>query len=100
MSEFKGTKSKWLLNAFPKEKMSVMNKSKTKKICVSKVENYEESLANLLLISKAPEMLDMLKEIARRFDIINLHPNGIVRDTLIYNITIGIEELIKEATEL
>jgi hypothetical protein len=100
MSKFKGTKGKWVLKAFPKGKMSVRNESDTKKICVPIVENHDEALANLLLISKAPEMLQMLQEIARRFDIINSHPNGIVREALIYNISIGVEQLIKEATEL
>ena len=94
MNQFKGTKSKWLLNAFPKEKMSVMNKSKTKKICVSKVENYEESLANLLLISKAPEMLEMLNEMYQEWC-----ETGICENKLDSYMS-QIKKLIKEATEL
>jgi hypothetical protein len=86
MSEFKGTKGKWVLRTFPEGQMSVRNESETRKICVPRVQNYEESLANLLLISKAPEMLEML---------IFLRPTFKGTKT-----GVSLEQLIKEATEL
>jgi len=46
--------------------------------------------------SKEGEVLDMLKEILRRVDIIKSEPDGIVRNTMIDNIDLGIEQLIKE----
>jgi len=63
MAGFSGTKGKWVLKTFPDGQMSVRNENDSRKICVPRVQNYEESLANLLLISKAPEMLEMLKKI-------------------------------------
>lgn len=101
--EFKGTKGKWkLANNDYGYYTSVRNSDDTRKICVSRVNNMTESNANMLLISKAPEMLEMLIEISRRINILKTEPNGIVRDTMIYNIDIdiNIEHLIKEATEL
>ena len=87
MSEFKGTKGKWVLKTFPEGQMSVRNERDTRKICVPRVQNYEESLANLLLISKAPEMLAMLERLSNHF---GLFPDD--RDS--------IKKLIKEAKEL
>jgi len=85
--EFKGTKGKWILKTFPEGQMSVRNESDTRKICVPRVQNYEESLANLLLISKAPEMLEMLIR---------------MRDNDDWDITdlLDLKQLIKEATEI
>jgi len=62
MSEFKGSKGKWKL-AFNEYGYytSVRNEDDTRKICVSRVNNMEESNANLLLISKSKEMLEMLQ---------------------------------------
>ena len=87
--EFKGTKGKWILKTFPEGQISVRNEIDTRKICVPRVQNYEESLANLLLISKAPEMLEMLKECKEALDRIG---HGIIEAK--------IEQLIKEATEI
>ena len=49
---------------------------------------------------KFDEMLEMLEEVQRRVSIINSEPNGIVRETMINNLDLGIEQLIKEATEI
>ena len=86
--DFSGTKGKWVLRTFREGQMSVRNESDTRKICVPRVQNYEESLANLLLISKAPEMLEMLISLKDRL----LHFN----DTLSVN---EVDKLIKEATK-
>ena len=85
MTQFKGTKGKWQLLRFSEGQMSVRNKDNTRKICVSRVQNYDESLANLLLISKAPEMLEMLEEL---------------KDYLGSDVREKVEQLIKEATEI
>jgi hypothetical protein len=91
-NDFKGTKGKWVLRTFPEGQMSVRNESDTRKICVPRVQNYEESLANLLLISKAPEMLEMLKNINKSLSMTKLHTSLINKEE--------IKQLIKEATEL
>jgi hypothetical protein len=85
MREFKGTKGKWVLKTFQDGQMSVRNENDTRKICVPRVQNYEESLANLLLISKAPEMLEMLEAIVSYGGVANFNK---------------IKQLIKEATQL
>jgi hypothetical protein len=51
--------------------------------------SYEEAKANALLISKSPEMLEMLKELKDRLEYYN--------DTVSVN---EIEQLIKEATDI
>ena len=86
--DFLGTKGKWVLRTFREGQMSVRNESDTRKICVPRVQNYEESLANLLLISKAPEMLEMLISLKDRLLYFN--------DTLSVN---EVDKLIKEATK-
>jgi hypothetical protein len=85
--EFKGTKGNWVLKTFPEGQMSVRNEIDTRKICVPRVQNYEESLANLLLISKAPEMLEML---------IRMRDN----EDWDINDLLDLKQLIKEATEI
>lgn len=88
MIEFKGTKGKWVLRTFPEGQMSVRTLDNTRKICVPRVQNYEESLANLLLISKSPEMLEMLKYLVENDYIANLD-----------NVK-KVKQLIQEATEI
>lgn len=89
MKEFKGTGGPWsLANNDYGYYTSVRSFDRNRKICVSRVNNLQESNANLLLISKAPEMLEML------IDIRDTLENG---DTPhIYKI----DELIKSATEI
>ena len=70
--------------------MSVRNKDNTRKICVSRVQNYDESLANLLLISKAPEMLEMLEEWVRLFENVEELKEEVNKS----------KQLIKEATDI
>lgn len=86
MSEFKGTKETWFKSGL--EIVSMPSQVKIAKVSGS---NYEEAKANALLISKAPEMLEMLIEL---------------KDTLADGRTFGyndydrVEKLIKEASEL
>lgn len=63
MENFKGTKGKWKLveNDYC-HFTSVRNLDDTRKIVVSRVNNQTESNANMLLISKSPEMLFELNE--------------------------------------
>lgn len=87
MSEFKGTKGKWHCKG-----SSIM--SNDIDICDlwdmgDGFPSKKESKANSLLISKAPEMLEMLKRCADAFD--NIHQPFISED---------IKQLIKEATEI
>ncbi|AXF52381.1 MAG: hypothetical protein [Caudoviricetes sp.] len=82
--EFKGTKGKWIADA---EKGTVI-KSDGNRLCLLYYTNYKnknEIPYNALLISKAPEMLDMLKFIK------TYGANSLSKE---------IETLIKQATEL
>jgi hypothetical protein len=90
MSEFKGTKDKWfipigqVLMGFRK----VSTNEKT--ICTLVATDFDsdkEFESNALLISKAPEMLEMLKKTLDNSDV----PNVIYDEA---------KQLIKEATEL
>ena len=95
MAEFKGTSGKWkLANNEYGYYTSVRNFDDTRKICVSRANNITESNANMLLISKAPEMLDMLKECMRVLSSVQSPATPAI---LLHR---EIEQLIKEATEL
>ena len=101
MGNFKGTKGKWhmMTGGFAKkgnpenmvqvyatnDDLEMICKVYKDGILTSSIQNYQ---ANALLISKAPEMLEMLEEI--------------IKTQLLYGSTIEskIEKLIKEATEL
>ena len=85
--EFKGTKEKWKLaeNEYGYY-TSVRNLDESRKVCVSRVNNQIESNANMLLISKAPEMLDLLIEVMET-----------TTDKIRYE---KCKQLIKEATEI
>jgi hypothetical protein len=96
MSEFKGTKEKWELRNDPIEKS---NGFKSIDIGYYHCTYYgsgkkfeddfcDETKANALLISKAPEMLEMLKRCDKTF-------NGKFQ-----KLHMEIKQLIKEATEL
>jgi hypothetical protein len=88
--EFKGTKGKW---HFDKEKAKVF-KDDGNTLCVcyhTNIINKKESEPNALLISKAPEMLEMLKELVKQ----NTYRGyGESEDV------IEAKELIKEATQI
>jgi hypothetical protein len=86
MNEFKGTKGKWKLveNDYGYF-TSVRNLDDTRKVVVSRVNNQTESNANMLLISKSPEMLEFIIEVMET-----------TTDDRIYK---KAKDLIKEATE-
>ena len=79
--EFKGTKGKWYRGIGT----VVVSMSSQIKVSNALGLTYEEAKANALLISKAPEMLHMLKDI---------------KDYLGSDKRSEVEQLIKEATEL
>ena len=84
--EFKGTKSKWYINRYgnvvtENEEVAYMP-SLTKK---------EHKEANALLISKAPEMLEMIKLLIDRLEENDLKELSAVKRA---------KQLIKEATEI
>lgn len=94
MSKFKGSKGKWIFKKHDIHKslavISVYNESGDVicRMMRDDNDNNEIESANALLISKAPEMLDMLKK---------------CRKTLKekYHLTVTeLDDLIKEATEL
>ena len=91
MTNFKGTKGKWV---FDDTDIFSLNREESKPVefiavngmAYSSNSNWE---ANALLISKAPEMLDMLEKLYPIFRELNVGP-----------LANEIEKLIKEATEL
>ncbi len=101
MSEFKGTKEKWVISTgvltsdnlehviiTPQEQ--IKERKGYRAVCsISPLEHFDkEDQANALLISKAPEMLEMLK------DILDCYNSGDVYHEY------KIKQLIKEATEI
>lgn len=98
--EFKGTKGKWLMT-HPKGSNGFLyvglrpNEGNIATCYTVDADSARfrnvtiETKANALLISKAPEMLEMLKEVKSR-----LKGNGFP------SLTAKIEQLIKEATEI
>ena len=112
MSEFKGTKGKWAYGVTRKNKIGVKidtlfiqlgtiydDDCTMPSCCCTKIH------ANALLISKAPEMLEMLESVIRLKDFI-LYDETIVNESNIGEANAlaimiqNIEQLIKEATEL
>lgn len=98
MSEFKGTKGKWKIKDIKSPFETEINSSEYR---IAEVKHFKgkgfndpiekEAKANALLISKSPEMLEMLQEFVLDFD------NGLIDD---FQITRDrFEKLIKEATE-
>lgn len=90
MSEFKGTKGKWYIHGDGKWRSSVESKEfGIKTVCtVNTLISSEETKANTLLISKAPEMLEMLKSI-----IASEHLKGTIEES-------KVKQLIKSATQI
>ena len=85
--EFKGTKGKWRINERASRNVRCDNGISIVNCSSGQSGDLEEQeKANALLISKAPEMLEMLKHLAKNT------PNK--------NEYEKIEQLIKEATEL
>ena len=100
--EFKGTKGKWYIEnlhapkegKYPAFEIDISTETEENMCTVWYAELFaEEAKANALLISKAPEMLEMLIGFVERWDFVNPH--------LFYNAEIEqARQLIKEATEL
>ena len=82
MCEFKGTNETWFLSG-----LEIVSMPRQVKICKVSGSTYDEARANALLISKAPEMLEMLEKVLSEYTC----------DPSTHN---EIEQLIKEATEL
>lgn len=91
MSEFKGTKGNWKsYESF--ENQYVVSTMDGRGLVISTANsNPHERKANALLISKAPEMLEMLKRVNEK--LLSLGGENTP-------LRIEIENLIKEATEL
>lgn len=85
--EFKGTKGKWYRDTKSRIVSSVYSENEQKLIHISG-KNNEEAKANALLISKAPEMLEMLKKIVY------------VKESGLDFTLDSVKQLIKEATEI
>lgn len=92
MSKFKGTKG-LKLSTYKRGRDLYFNVFKTN----GKAKEHDY---NLLLLNKSEQMLEMIIELKRRIDIVHTEPNGLVRETMINNLDLGIDMLIKEATEL
>ena len=100
--EFKGTKGKWNQNLFTHSRLVFVNQGAT--ICEMMPTNFKycekdeiDSLQkeieyNALLISKAPEMLELLQRIEKILTYETIEPNSPIQ--------LEIFELISEATEL
>lgn len=97
---FKGTKGNWKLacNEYGYY-TSVRNFDNTRKVCVSRVNNQIENNANLLLISKTPEILEMLKEIIEQANEV-VFVNSMGASETYFQLINKAEQLIKEATEI
>ena len=86
MANFKGTKGKWKLAENDYGYFtSVRNLDDTCKVVVSRVNNQTESNANMLLISKSPEMLEFIIEVMETTTNDRIYKKA--------------KDLIKEATE-
>lgn len=89
--EFKGTKGKWIIKYSDRDNSyDVVTKES---FIASTLNASNESKINALLISKAPEMLEMLKEILLDLEEVNI-------PTSMYDTLKRAKQLIKEATEL
>ena len=86
--EFKGTKGKWFVNRQDDIFIETDDKTEKTSVCLmlaNGIYDYDKWRYNALLISKAPEMLEMLKDI---------------KDYLGSDVRMKVDKLIKEATEL
>lgn len=88
MSEFKGTKGKWEYSNKNDYFHEVIIKEPNLKSLCAVNSNLEEVKYNALLISKAPEMLEMLKSLE--------NDNNAIPELM----WIKIKQLIKQATEI
>ena len=103
--EFKGTKGKWKIGVVPDYNdilKSAMLEVYSNSFWICKVQNNgvigkKEGKANALLISKAPEMLEMLNNIVNGYE---LAEGEMWIPDYIGNYITEAKQLIKEATEL
>lgn len=97
--EFKGTKGKWIID--PNHTISIIDSSgdsMNELICqISGKLNKEENKANTLLISKAPELLQILHDCIQILKVADVEENMI---QTYGNLLVDAENLIKEATTL
>jgi hypothetical protein len=93
--EFKGTKGKWSFVAGNPNQLTVVKIGNAHEfeLEINGKNRIKEEIANALLISKAPEMLEMLNEA------VNVLRDG-MRTNSKKELADKIEQLIKEATEL
>jgi len=96
MTDFKGTKTKWNKSERSIGFVYALNEKKERNIFSLNINNDgrvsdEEISANALLISKAPELLEILQLILEEKGL-----NQIVHSNLIYNA----KQLIEEATNI
>lgn len=92
--EFKGTKGKWEIAGSEKTFVYALNESKDRNAFSFNINNdgrisLEEIQANALLISKAPEMLEMLQKVSVMCEHLK-----------IVHVKNEIDKLIKQATEI
>ena len=88
--EFKGTKGKWYRGI----STGVVSMSTQTKVAQADGVDYKESIANALLISKAPEMLEMLQWFVENFE--GVFHKGTETDNKVNEA----QQLVKQATEL
>lgn len=101
MAEFKGTKGKWIVdNGVGVTTVNcIKNPAGIESIALIKNQFHSDNTkANALLISKAPEMLEMLNKHLGILKDIEMESSG---DTIyLKNLMTDTEKIIKEATEL
>ncbi len=98
MNEFKGTKGKW-----HQKHGDVYSDIQDGDDAICDVYNWsdEEGKANALLISKAPEMLEVLIKTKERLSILIAHPKWVLGEFgSVWEEYSTISTIIKEATEL
>lgn len=93
--EFKGTRGVWKISQPFEGTITIGGNVKVLVLPYSELKGLQtEDIANALLISKAPEMLQMLKNYLS--DLENIVPDSTARNSRIEDI----RNLIKEATEI
>jgi hypothetical protein len=98
MENFKGTKGKWLVSELNFDEIkseSGFSIADVWDMQAGIFPNPDEAKANALLISKAPEMLEMLEKLTLVFDNFRMPTEANLK-----TYSSEIKQLIKEATEL
>ena len=102
--EFKGTKGKWRnfvlgdRNLIGNDENSTLNFIDCWLAGIGGIKTNKEAQANALLISKAPEMLEMLQSVLKLQK--ENYGNGMKTHVAMITKSKEIEQLIKEATEI